>query len=147
MTKDNRVASDILRGNTLRVYLCLLKHNGGMELRDVQRELQLSTPSLASYHLSRLVRAGYAEQTNDGRYRAAKDVSTEVLEGYSKIGIIVVPQLFFFSLLFTILITFFLYETTISQAYLQVFPWISILAVAALWFETIRLWRRLVTWS
>lgn len=147
MSKNNRVTSDVLRGNTLRVYLCLLKHNGGMELREVQRELQLSTPSLASYHLSRLVGAGYAEQTIDGRYRSVRDVSTEVLEGYSKIGVVVVPQFFFFSLLLTILTAFFMYETTISQAYMQAFPWICIMAVAALWFETIRLWRKLVTWS
>jgi len=147
MAQDDRSASDILRGNTLRVYIYLLKHGGGAELREVQLGLQLSTPSLASYHLSRLVKAGYVEQIADGRYRPTKDISPDILEGYTKIGVVIVPQLFFFSLLFTILFIFFDYETTLYPIYLQAFPWITLMAVVVLWYETIRLWHKLVTWS
>ncbi|HYB84738.1 MAG TPA: hypothetical protein VED86_05360, partial [archaeon] len=55
-TNTNK-ASPPIRGNTTRVYLFVLK-NGPCELREVQRALKLSTPSLAFYHLSRLVQSG-----------------------------------------------------------------------------------------
>ncbi len=138
--------SELLKGNTLRVYLHLLKH-GESELRDVQRGLGLSSPSLASYHLRRLVEAGYAEQTAEGKYRTARDASPEVLEGYSKIGVAVVPQLFFFSLLLTLLFAFFLYETLASAVFFPAFAAVAAASVIVLWYETMKLWRRLTTWQ
>jgi len=66
-----------ITGNALRVYLYLVTH-GPSELREIQRGLGLSTPSLASYHLSRLVEAGYATQDRDGRYVAIREASTEI---------------------------------------------------------------------
>jgi SOS-response transcriptional repressor LexA len=138
--------SELLKGNTLRVYLHLLKH-GESELREVQRGLGLSSPPLASYHLHRLVEAGYAEQTAEGKYRTARDVSPEVLEGYSKVGVAVVPQLFFFSLLLTLLLVFFLYETLASALFFPAFVAVAAASVITLWYETVRLWRRLTTWE
>ena len=138
--------SELLKGNTLRVYLHLLKH-GESELREVQRGLGLSSPPLASYHLNRLVEAGYAEQTAEGKYRTARDVSPEVLEGYSKVGVAVVPQLFFFSLLLTLLLVFFLYETLASALFFPAFVAVAAASVITLWYETVRLWRRLTTWE
>ena len=95
-----------IRGNTLKVYLYLLKH-GPSELRAIQRALNFSSASLASYHVGKLLETGYAKQDEYGKYSAVKEVSDRILEGYSKIGPAVVPQLFFFSLLFTILVVFF----------------------------------------
>jgi len=92
-----------IRGNTLKVYLYLFKH-GPSELRDIQHGLDLSSASLASYHLGKLLETGFAKQDAYGKYSAVKEASDRILEGYSKIGSAVVPQLFFFSLLFTILV-------------------------------------------
>lgn len=131
-----------IRGNTLRVYLEVLKH-GPCDLRDVQRTLGLSTPSLASYHLGRLVRAGYVKQDERGRYLAAGDASTEILAGYLKIGTAIVPQLFFFSLLLTILVAFFSYEVLFNPAFTANLIAASIGAILVLWYETARVWRRL----
>jgi predicted transcriptional regulator len=87
-----------IRGNTLKVYLYLLKH-GPSELREVQRGLDLSSASLSFYHLGKLSETNYVQQDEQGKYFAVKDSSAKVLEGYSKVGPAVVPQLFFFSLL------------------------------------------------
>src|SRR4030042_1606195 len=92
-----------IRGNTLKVYLYLLRH-GPSELKDVQHGVGLSSASLASYHLGRLTEAGFVTQDEHGRYSAVKEASDRVLEGYSRIGPATVPQLFFFALLFTILV-------------------------------------------
>jgi len=132
-----------IRGNTLKVYLYLLKH-GPSELRDVQRGLDLSSASLASYHLGKLMETGFAKQEEDGKYSAVKEASDRILEGYSKIGPAVVPQLFFFSLLFTILVVFFSVGTWMGLGFTPYLIALSFAMLAVFWFETIRLWRKLV---
>jgi len=131
-----------IRGNTLKAYLFLLKH-GPSELREVQRGLNLSSASLASYHLGKLVEANYVSQDEQGKYFAVKEASAKVLEGYSKVGSAVVPQLFFFSLLFTILAAFFSVETLYGTGFTLYLIIISIMMVAVFWYETLRLWRKL----
>jgi len=135
-----------LKGNALRVYLHVLKH-GPCELRDIQHALGLSTPSLASYHLGKLAEAGYVTQAEDGKYKPLRDVSVEILAGYSRVGAVIVPQQLFFALLFTIITAYFAYRTTIQPAFL---PYLIASAggcVAVLWYETVRLWRRLASWG
>jgi len=131
-----------IKGNTLKVYLYLLKH-GPSELRDVQHGLNLSSASLASYHLGKLLETGFAEQDEYGKYSAVKEASDRILDGYSKIGPAVVPQLFFFSLLFTILVVFFSVATASGLGFVPYLIGVSFAMLAVFWFETIRLWRKL----
>jgi DNA-binding transcriptional ArsR family regulator len=131
-----------LKGNTLRAYIQVLKH-GPCELKDVQRGLGLSSPSLASYHLKRLMEAGFVYQDEYGRYVASKDSAGDVLAGYSKIGTAIVPQFSFFAVLFTILLGFFSYEIWYVPGVLPYFILVSLASAAVLWYETFRLWRRL----
>jgi len=131
-----------IRGNTLKVYLYLLKH-GPSELREVQRGLGLSSASLASYHLGKLAEANYVHQDEQGKYFAVKDASAKVLEGYSKVGPAIVPQLFFFSLLFTILSAFFSFEVLYGSGYTLYLVIVSFAMVFVFWYETLILWRRL----
>ena len=131
-----------VRGNTLKVYLYLLKH-GPSELRDVQREVGLSSASLASYHLGKLSEAGFVMQDERGKYFAVKDASDKVLEGYARMGPAIVPQLFFFTLLFTILAAFFSFETLYSSGFAVYLVTVCVAMVIVLWYETLRLWRRL----
>ena len=133
-----------IRGNTLRVYVQLLKH-GPSELREIQRSLGLSTPSLASYHLGRLSRAGYVAQDQFGRYMVTEKPPAEILAGYSKFGTTIVPQLFFFALLFSILVAFFSYEVISNGTFVTFLVGVSVAAVLSLWYETVRLWRKLVS--
>jgi hypothetical protein len=135
-----------LKGNTLRVYLHLLR-NGPCELRDVQRALGFSTPSLASYHLNRLIRAGYAAQNTAGQYHSVKDVSEEILEGYTKIGTVLIPQLAFFAVLLTALIVFFSIMSLTDPRFVTPLILTSLGMVAVVWYETARVWRRLASWK
>ncbi|MEM2081799.1 MAG: hypothetical protein QW744_05985 [Candidatus Bathyarchaeia archaeon] len=131
-----------VKGNTLKVYLYLLK-NSPSELRDVQHALGFSSASLASYHLGKLVELGFAKQDEYGRYSAVKESADRVLEGYSKIGPAVVPQLFFFSLLFTIVVVFFSMEIWSGNDFTLYLIAICFAMLAVFWFETVRLWRKL----
>lgn len=135
-----------IRGNTLRVYLYILQH-GPCELKDVQNGLEFSTASLASYHLKRLIDAGYASQDAYGRYLASKDATKEILEGYVKVGAVVVPQLLFFAVLFTALVGYFAFMTVSFPSYLPFLIGSSVALVAVVWYETFRVWRRLSSWK
>lgn len=127
----------------MRVYLYLVR-NGPCELREVQRGLGLSTPSLASYHLNRLISVGYAKQDEQGRYLSLNESSTRILEGYSTVGGAIVPQLLFFAVLFTMLTSFFSYEALFGAGFAPYLVIVAAAMVVALWYETFRLWRRLV---
>ena len=132
-----------IRGNTLRVYLYLMK-NGECELIDIQHSLGMSSPSLALYHLGKLTQSGCAEQDRNGRYLAVRDVVGDVLEGYSKLGSAIVPRVFFYSLLFSILIVYFSFEAISSPGFSPYYLIAASLGVVAtLWLETVRLWRNL----
>jgi hypothetical protein len=132
-----------VRGNTMKVYLYLLRH-GPSELRDVQHEVGLSSASLASYHLGKLSESGFVMQDERGRYFAVKEASDRVLEGYAKMGPAIVPQLFFFALLFTILVAFFSFEALYSSGFTVYLVLVCAAMVLAFWYETVRLWRKLV---
>ena len=140
---NSNPSAPTIRGNTVRVYLFVLR-NGPCELRDVQRALKLSTPSLAFYHLSRLVQAGNLKRTEDGRYIAVTDISADLLDGYVKFGRRIIPQLFFLTIMFTAILAFYFY--LIWRAPLDLDDAVTIvyaLSVIVLWYETIKVWRRL----
>jgi len=134
--------SQEVRGNTLKVYLYLLRH-GPSELRDIQRGVGLSSASLASYHLGKLSEAGFVTQDEHGRYIAVKEASDRVLDGYSRMGPAIVPQLFFFALLFTILAAFFSFEALYAQGFTVYLVAVCAAMILVFWYETVRLWRRL----
>ena len=134
--------SNEIRGNSLKVYLYLLRH-GASELRDIQHEVGLSSASLASYHLGKLSDAGFVKQDERGRYFAVKEASDKVLEGYARVGPAVVPQLFFFALLFTVLVAFFSFEALYAPSFTLYLVLICAAMVLVFWYETMRLWRKL----
>ena len=134
--------SQEIKGNALKVYLYLLRH-GPSELRDIQRGVGLSSPSLASYHLGMLSEAGFVTQNEYGIYSAVKEASDRVLEGYSRIGPAIVPQFFFFALLFTILVAFFSFGALYLSGFTLYLVGVGVAMVLVFWYETLRLWRRL----
>ena len=139
----SRASAPVFRGNTVRVYLFVLK-NGPSELREIQRALKLSTPSLAFYHLSRLVQSGVVSRTDDGRYVVVTDISADLLDGYVKFGRRIIPQLFFLTLMFTAILGYYVY--LVWKFPLDTDDIVTIiysLSIIVLWYETIKVWRRL----
>lgn len=135
-------ASQEIKGNTLKVYLYLLRH-GPSELRDIQRGIGLSSPSLASYHLGKLIEQGFATQNEYGVYSAVKEASDKALEGYARVGSAIVPQFFFFAVLFTILVAFFSFAALALSGFTPYLVAVAAAMVIVFWYETWRLWRRL----
>jgi hypothetical protein len=72
-----------------------------------------------------------------------KEASDQVLEGYAKVGPAIVPQLFFFALLFTVLVAFFSFEALYSSGFTVYLVLVCGAMVLVFWYETMRLWRKL----
>jgi hypothetical protein len=84
---------DVLRGTTLEVYRLLLKKGKPLGTREVQRALNLSSPSLAVYHLAKLEDAGLLKRQN-GNYVIDK----VILEDTIKISRFLLPRYLFYAI-------------------------------------------------
>lgn len=60
-----------LQGRTLQVYLYLLKKKEPSGIREIQRDLGLSSPSVAEYQVGKLVDLGLASKDSYGRVSLA----------------------------------------------------------------------------
>jgi DNA-binding transcriptional ArsR family regulator len=89
----NGEPKDVLRGTTLEVYRFLLKSNKPVGTRELQRALNLSSSSVATYHLSKLEDAGLLKKEMGGF-----TVSKFLLENSIKVSRFLVPRYFFYSI-------------------------------------------------
>ena len=53
----------LIHGTTLKVYKFLLKHNQAIGVRELQRSLEFSSPSVAAHHLNKLEEWGLCQKT------------------------------------------------------------------------------------
>lgn len=85
-------SKEVLKGTTLEVYRFLLKSNKPVGTRELQRALNMSSSSVATYHLSKLEDAGLLKREAGGF-----TVSKYMLENSVKISRFLVPRYFFYS--------------------------------------------------
>jgi DNA-binding transcriptional ArsR family regulator len=85
-------SKEVLRGTTLEVYRFLLKSSKPVGIREVQRALDLSSSSVASYHLSKLEDEGLLKR-QDGGFT----VNKFLLENSIKISRFLIPRYFFYA--------------------------------------------------
>lgn len=131
-----------LKGNTLRVYIYALKKRK-VGVREVQRALLMSNPSLAQYHLNKLKELGLVSE-NNGEYEVVGEVKVDVMRDFLRLGTLIVPRFVFYAVVFTV---FALYLAILGVPYFGLVPvvgWLSgVLGLAALafWYEAVRAWR------
>ncbi len=63
--KENS-ADDILEGTTRKVFRFVYRQHDPVGVHDIQRGLGLSSPSVAHYHVSKLLKAGLIREDGDG---------------------------------------------------------------------------------
>ncbi len=61
-----KVDADILKGTTLKVYRFMFREGKPLGVHEVQRGLGLSSPSLASYHIDKLLQAELIKEQDKG---------------------------------------------------------------------------------
>jgi hypothetical protein len=134
-----------LKGNTLRTYLFLLKSGDKpLSLRRVQRSLGFSSPSLAQYHLEKLVDMQLVRKDNDGAYSLMKEVKVEMLMPFFRLGSLILPRLLMYAAMFSVLLLYFFLEIYPSSNIFELQLWGAIFGVASVvifWYEAVRSWK------
>ena len=140
--EDDSKLEYALRGKAWKVYWLLLKNGDPMSVREVQRALHFSSPSVANHHLEQLRHLGLVEKQNVGsHYFLASQVKIGVLRHFVKLGKLLFPRYFFYAI----------FSTTFYIAYLLVLMQgltrenLFILLFGAIvstifWYEAFRVW-------
>ena len=101
-----------LNGTTLMVYFALLNKKE-IGVRELQRLLALSSPSVAKYHLEKIEKLELAENRN-GIYHLVKKANIPSLTSWVLIGRNLIPRMLFFAVFFSLLfITYLIFFFTI----------------------------------
>lgn len=133
--------ADELKGNTLRVYWYLLSSSKKfVGPRQIQRELNFSSPALAAYHLDKLMELGLLEKKS-GEYMLKEVVDVGVLKQFMKVGRIIVPRYITYATMTTILFAFFLTQINEINFYSLFALIFGTLSTTIFWYETLRVWR------
>jgi DNA-binding transcriptional ArsR family regulator len=129
-----------LRGRTLETYLFMMKSSKPIGVRELQRSLGLSSPSVSYHHLEKLERMGLVEKDQYGEYVLVKDVDVSVLQAFSHIGRLLVPRFTFYAMFFTtLLLGYLLIYLGNANVFAVIF---GIAGCAFAWYETVRTWRK-----
>ncbi len=89
--------SENLEGTTLNVYSCMIKEGKPMGPRETMRLTNLSSPSVAYWHLQKLESLGLICKDEYGEYTVKEKVS---ISGYFWVGKTLVPRLIFYAFFF-----------------------------------------------
>jgi hypothetical protein len=138
---SDQTVADELKGNTLRVYWNLLKSSEEfIGPRQVQRELGFSSPSLAVYHLDKLLDLGLVEK-NSGEYKIKEIVNVGVLKQFMKWKGIVIPRHVTYATLISTLFIYFLTQLRSINFYSLFALIFGSLSTAIFWYESIKVWQ------
>ena len=142
-SSDLAVIESQLKGKTLRIYWYLLRSpSSRVGVREIQRSLGFSSPSVASHHLEKLLSLGLIEKSMTGEYFLVQEVKVGLLRFFTRLGRFLVPRYLFYSLwlstMFVIYLTLYWPSGCIHNIAAIIF---GSLASFILWFETVRLWR------
>lgn len=138
MTRDR--VEYALRGKTLTVYLYLLKHGKAIGVREIQKSLGFSSPSVAFHHLDKLVELGVVEKDEYDRYVLAKKVDTGILHSFVSVAGYNLPRLGFYAAFFSTIAAAYLF---FDRGSLDLYALIGTVGGSLIfWYEAMRVWRR-----
>lgn len=126
---------DVLRGLTLKVYRFILKNDKPVGIREVQRALNLSSPTLALYHMNKLEEAGLIKKELDG-YVADRII----LENLVRLRRILIPRSLFYAIFLVtslVMLAVFLRPPALTREYVFSLAVISIAAATSV-YESMR---------
>ncbi len=91
------VTAEDLEGTTLNVYAYIIKEGKSVGPREVMRATNLTSPSVAHWHLQKLEGLGLLAKTQYGEYKVKEKVN---VSGHFWVGRTLVPRLIFYSFFF-----------------------------------------------
>jgi DNA-binding transcriptional ArsR family regulator len=131
-----------LKGKTLLVYMYILRSKEPLVgVREVQRALGFSSPSVSSYHLNKLQELGLVENER-GDYRIVREIKVGVLRQFVSLGGVMLPRFLFYAVLMTtMLITYMLQFPFVPTRQQVTTLLLGAVPTIVLWYETARVWR------
>ena len=130
-----------LTGRTLMIYFVLLNKKS-IGVRELQRHLNLSSPSVAKYHLEKLVNLHLIENRN-GIYHLDKKADLPLLTSWVLMGKFLLPKVLFAAILFTSLfIGYLLFVYSYWNKDSMFLILFGLILMVYIWFEVIIQFRR-----
>ena len=133
-----------LRGKAWKVYWFLLRKGNPVSVRQVQRALHFSSPSVANHHLEQLRELGLVKkQEIGGHYTLVSEVKIGVLRHYVKLGKLLFPRYFFYALFSTVFYIAYLLFLVQDHFFLRENLFITVFGLivcAIFWYEAYRVW-------
>lgn len=140
---DPAILESVLKGKTLLVYWYMVQqpsHTAGV--RQVQRALKFSSPSIAVHHLDKLQDLGLIDKRITGDYVLQEEVKVGTLGFFMRMGRFLVPRYLFYSIFFTTMLVGYSVLCLLGQVTASFYALtFGSGAVLLFWIETIRLWR------
>ena len=131
-----------LRGKAWKVYWFLLKNGRPVSVREVQRALHFSSPSIANHHLEQLRELGLVQkQEIGGHYILVSEVKIGVLRHYVQLGKLLFPRFFFYAVFSTVF--YVAYLALLMQGFTRENLFIisfGAIVCAIFWYEAYRVW-------
>lgn len=133
-----------VKGKTLKVYLLLVKFkDSDLGVREIQRQLDFSSVSLASYHLNRLESLSLVTKTSQNRYKIAQILPIGKFEDFFVLKGRYLPKeayyISFFS--FATLISFFSLIFQLWGPMILLLFSIAIVATVSSWVRFVNYWK------
>lgn len=142
MASDEEIIESQLKGKTLLVYMYLIRSDDpSVGVREVQRALGFSSPSVSSYHLNKLKDLGLVESVR-GDYNLVREVKVGVLRQFITFGGLMLPRYLFYAVLVTTMLITYVIRFPMNPGTDNITTLImGIVPTLILWYETIRIWR------
>lgn len=131
-----------LRGKAWQVYWLLLKRGRSFSIREVQKSLRFSSPSVAHHHLEQLRKLGLVQKHEaHGEYSLVDEVKIGVLRHFVKLGRLLFPRYFFYAVFSTVFyalyLLFFVQGVTRESLFIMTF---GAIVSFIFWYEAARVW-------
>jgi hypothetical protein len=135
-------------GKTWDVYLCILTSDAPIGVRDIWRTLKLSSPSLAQYHVNKLMELKLVETTPGGKYITNDEERLEALRSFLSLRGMLIPRMVVYAALLS----------GVLFTYVAIWPWwgdyrdltvlgVTMFSILAFLFEAVKQYRGLSTWK
>lgn len=140
MQEDKSPGDELLHGKALQIYWYLLSA-GESGIRDIQRNLRLSSPSLVHYQINKLVSQGLVQQNeNNDKYFVEEPLKTGIFSFYIILGKKLIPRFIFylsFLIMGLLLYLFVIFSRSPFLFYVEDFLFLSfnIIGIAFFSFE------------
>ena len=134
-------------GTTYDVYLCILTSNSPVGVREIWRALKLSSPSLAQYHVNKLMELKLIEP-QAGKYVTNDQEQLEALRSFLMLRGMLIPRMVVYAALSAGILTSFLLLYPITWDFRDlVTVAVCLFSIATFSFEAIKQYRGLTVWK